>query len=217
MTLRFLAATAALLTVTAAAATPAPSGTPQASAGSETPMAAKRYHFLLCRRDQGYGLGDWDWRYGSRAVRAHTRAPHPDFLLIQRDQSLFIITDAAVIKSASVALAPAEELGRRQGELDHQQGELGREQGALGRHQGDLGAKQADASSSAQQAELGRQQGKLGHQQGELGRRQGELGRRQGELGRLEAAAAAVAAEQLIPVFDAAFAQGKARPVADGP
>jgi multidrug efflux pump subunit AcrA (membrane-fusion protein) len=153
---------------------------------------------------------------GNDLARLRSEYGH-HFLWVSRGVTVYVVTDAAVLREVDEAFRPQRELGRQQAELGRQQAELGARQSDLGRQQGDLGREQARyaryTENEAAQRELSRLQDELGRRQNELGRQQNELGRRQDVLGRKQEEAARVAERRVAAILDAAISRGVARQV----
>lgn len=153
------------------------------------------------------GSGDnTDFR-AARDVRARM---HGAYLWFRVGNDSYVTQDAEALRTLREALAPVEELGRRQGEIGRKQGEIGRLQGEVGRLQGRIGADQGrlaaheasiamdDRERSSEKHDLDRRHDDLSRQMNELGaqmqrlsHRMEPLSRQQSELGAQQSRASA--------------------------
>jgi hypothetical protein len=94
-----------------------------------------RSFVLLSDGNTTTGGGD---RARRRLMQASRRIMGDVILFLDKD-TVYAISDPALVGEAAALFRAQADLGRQQGELGRQQGELGREQGEFGRQQGEFG------------------------------------------------------------------------------
>lgn len=158
-------------------------------------------------------------------------------LFVRRDDSSYVIRDAASMARFEQIFAESTRLGEEQGKLGARQGQLGERQGRIGERMGQIGERIGAIAERQAQLALSRDDSAAARKASEdarremeklqadmdnasvradmegLAKQQAELGRQQAELGKQQAAASARASAEATRMIEQAIRSGLAQQV----